>query len=96
MKKNCTKWHHIACSMDIILLKNPSLYTVLERSGFFREQLHGATLRSGYLASRYAVFEAEWLLWRAITIVRETSATSSQSLMIQTTECVYNREPERS
>ena len=38
--------------------------------------LIGATLRSWYLASRYAVLEAEWLLLRAITIVSETSATS--------------------
>ena len=46
--------------------------------------LIGATVRSRYLASFYAVLEAERLLRRAITNVRETSATSSsQSLNIQ-------------
>ena len=46
--------------------------------------LIGAPLRSGFLATIYAVLEAERLLRRAVTIVRETSATSSsQNLMVQ-------------
>ena len=40
------------------------------------EPLRGTTLWRRYLASRYDVLKAEWLLRRAVTIVRDTSATS--------------------
>ena len=51
--------------------------------------LRGATLRSEYLASHYAVLEAERLLRRAVTIiVRDTSATSSSQ---SDTQCVCIR-----
>ena len=47
------RWLHLACSMDVIVLK-------------------------------FALLEAEFLLLRAVTIVRDTSAiNSSRSLMIQ-------------
>ena len=58
---------------------------------FFATASRGATLRSGYLASRYAVLEAARFLPRAVTIVRDTSATSSsQSLMIQSVCIIGN------
>ena len=94
-----TKWCHVAC----FIAKNPSIiYAVLLEAGrlhlravtwrhstkrVFGEPLRGATLRSGYLASRYGMLEAERLLRRAVTIVRvlrDTSATSClQNVMIQ-------------
>ena len=68
-----------------------------KRNGFFREPLtiRGTILQSGYLASHYAVLEAECPLWRAVTIifitVRETSAvSSSQSLMVQSVCMIGN------
>ena len=41
--------------------------------------------------SKFAVMEAEWLLRRAVTIVRDTSATSSSHiLMIQSVRMIGN------
>ena len=50
--------------------------------------LIGATLRSGYLASRYAVLEAERLLSRAVTWRHSTKRVLSEPL-----GCVGSGEP---
>ena len=57
-------------------------------NGFFLEPFWGATLRLEHLASRYAVLEAEWLLPRAVTIVRNTSATSSSQSLMKQSVCI--------
>ena len=69
--------------MDIILSKN-AFTLCWKRNGFFCEPLRGATLRSGYLASRYAVLEASASRYNRW----EASATSSSQNLIILSVCV--------
>ena len=62
-------------------IDEPESFTLCwKQNGFFREPLHGATLRSGYIASGYAMLEAERLLPRAVTWHHSTKRVHSERL----------------
>ena len=57
----------------------------------------GINKQTGYLASRYAVLEAEWLLRRAVRAYYRRGTFCGQFFAkFNDTACVYNWEPERS
>ena len=77
--------------MDIILSKN-AFTLCWKRIGFFRKSLRGTTLRSEYLASRYDVLEAEWLLLRALHgATLRSGYSASRYTVLEASASRYNR-----